>query len=310
MVSAAPLWSVLLAPLVLAGLAVVAVVGDGLLAARATGRRLTVGAALAPLAEVPRLLVTQRRTTLAPDRLLWRLAGSTIGVVAVLAVAVVPVGDRVVADLDVGVVWFNAMEALVWAALWLAGWGPNALFPLVGGYRFVAQGLGYQLPFMFALITAATGAQSLRVGDITAAQRGLWFVVWMPVAFLVYLTSVLAFSFVGPFDYPAARDIGGGVLAEMGGVDRLVLLAGRWLLLAAGAAMAVPLFLGGGFGPLLPAWAWSVVKAVAVLAVLVYARRRLPTLRADRYVELAWVILIPAAVAQALVPALVVLDRS
>jgi NADH-quinone oxidoreductase subunit H len=43
--------------------------------------------------------------------------------------------------------------------------------------------------------------------------------------------------------------------------------------------------------------------------VLVYVRRRLPTVRADRYVELAWVVLIPATVAQALVPALVVLNR-
>jgi NADH-quinone oxidoreductase subunit H len=309
MVSAAPLWSVLLAPMVLAVLAAVAVAGDGLLAARAAGRPLTPGAAAAPLAEVPRLLVAQRRTTLAPDALLWRLGVLTVPVAAVLAVPVVPLGNRVVADLDVGVVWFNAMEVMTWAALWLAGWGPNAPFALVGGYRFVAQGLAYELPLMFALISAATGAQSLRVGDIVTAQQHLWFAVWMPVAFLVFLASVLAFSFLGPFDYPAARDIAGGVLAETSGVDRLALQAGRWLLLTAGAAMAVPLFLGGGFGPLLPPWAWSLLKTLAVLAVLVYVRRRLPTVRADRYVELAWVVLIPATVAQALVPALVVLNR-
>lgn len=309
MVSLAPLWSVLLAPMLLGVLATVAVAGDGLLAAWTAGRRLSAGAAVAPLAGIPRLLVAQRRTTLAPDTLLWRLGVVTVPVAAVLAVPVVPLGDRVVADLDVGVVWFNAMEVLTWAGLWLAGWGPNALFPLVGGYRFVAQGLAYQLPFMFALITAATGAQSLRVADIVAAQHQMWFAVWMPVAFLVFLASVLAFSFQGPFDYPAAHDIAGGVLAEASGVDRLVLQAGRWLLLAAGAAMAVPLFLGGGLGPLLPAWAWSLIKTMAVLAVLVFARRRLPTLRAERYVELAWVVLIPATVVQALVPAIVVLNR-
>ncbi|MDW5327123.1 NADH-quinone oxidoreductase subunit H [Plantactinospora sp. KLBMP9567] len=308
-VNPAPLWSVLLAPVALAGFAVAAVTGDAVLAGRATGRRFAVGMAVTPLAEAARLLVAPPRTTVAPDRLLWRLGGAGVAVAAVLAVAVVPLGDRVVVDLDVGVVWFNAMEVVTWAAVWLAGWGPNALFPLVGGYRFVAQGLAYQLPFMLALITAATGAQSLRIADIVAAQRQLWFVVWMPVAFLVYLAGVLAFSFLGPFDYPAARDIAGGVLAETGGVDRLMLLAGRWLLLTAGAAMAVPLFLGGGLGPLLPAWVWSLVKTVAVLAVLVYLRRRLPTIRADRYVELAWVVLIPVAVAQALVPALVVLGR-
>jgi NADH-quinone oxidoreductase subunit H len=97
------------------------------------------------------------------------------------------------------------------------------------------------------------------------------------------------------------------VLAELSGPDRLVLQAGRWLLLTAGAAMAVPLFLGGGAGPLLPAWAWSAVKTMAVLILLVWGRRRLPVIRADRYAELAWVVLIPLAIAQALAVALVVL---
>ena len=85
--------------------------------------------------------------------------------------------------------------------------------------------------------------------------------------------------------------------------------AGRWLLLAAGAAMAVPLFLGGGAGPVLPAWAWSAIKTLAVLAVLTWGRRRLPVLRADRYAEFAWVVLIPLSICQALVPALVDLTR-
>ena len=181
------------------------------------------------------------------------------------------------------------------------------MLSLVGGYRFVAQGLAYELPLMFALISAAAGAQSLDVADIAVAQDHLWFVVWMPAAFAIYLASVYAFSFLGPFGYPAGRDLAGGVLAELSGPDRLVLQAGRWLLLTAGAAMAVPLFLGGGAGPLLPAWAWSAVKTLAVLVLLVWGRRRLPVIRADRYAELAWVVLIPLAIAQALAVALVVL---
>jgi NADH-quinone oxidoreductase subunit H len=298
-------WWVLVVPVVLGLLAVLGVVGDTAIDARVAGRRMSAAVVVAPLAEVPRLLVAARRTTPAADGLLWRSGVVAVPVAAVLSVLVVPFGTRVVADLDVGVVWFNAMEVLAWAALWLAGWGPNAVLSLVGGYRFVAQGLAYELPFMFALISAGAGARSLRVADIVAAQQHLWFVVWMPVAFLVYLAGVLAFSFLAPFDYPAGRDLAGGVLGEVSGPDRLLLRAGRWLLLAAGAAMAVPLFLGGGNGPLLPAWLWSVVKTLAVLAVLVYLRRRLPMVRADRYVELCWVVLIPATILQTLVPALV-----
>ncbi|OEV22217.1 NADH dehydrogenase [Streptomyces nanshensis] len=299
----------LAAPALLLGFAVLAVAVDAALAARDAGRAVTVSAAMRPLLAVPRALVAQPRRMPAPDRVLWRAGVVSVPVAAVLSTLVIPFGNMAVADLSVGVVWFNAMEVLTWAGLWLAGWGPNAAFSLVGGYRFLAQGLAYELPLMFALISTATGAQSLRVGDIAAAQNGLWYAVWMPVAFVVYLAGVLAFSFLGPFAYPVGQDIAGGVLSETSGVDRLMLQAGRWLWLAAGAAMAVPLFLGGGAGPVLPAWAWSLIKTLLVLAVLVAAVRRLPVLRADRYVEFAWVVLIPLTIVQTLVPALVNLSR-
>ena len=308
MVTSAPLWSVLVVPAVLAGFAAVAVLADAVLAARAAGRPARLAAA-GPVAGAARLLVAQRRVTLAPDALLWRLGLWTVPAAGMLAALVIPFGTVTASRMRVGVVWFNAMEVLTWAGLWMAGWGANSALSLIGGYRFVAQGLAYELPLMFALISAATGAQSLNVADIVAAQSHLWFAVWMPAAFIVYLASVYAFTFLGPFAYPVGADLAGGVLAELSGVDRLVIEAGRWLLLAAGAGMAVPLFLGGGAGPALPAWAWSAVKTLAVLALLTWGRRRLPVLRADRYAELAWVVLIPLSVGQALVPALVDLTR-
>jgi NADH-quinone oxidoreductase subunit H len=308
MVTSLPLWWVLAVPVVLTGFAAAAVMADAVLGARAAGRPARLAVA-GPVAEAARLLVAQRRVAPAADTLLWRLGLCTIPAAGVLAAVVIPFGTVTVSRMSVGVVWFNAMEVLTWAGLWMAGWGANSALSLIGGYRFVAQGLAYELPLMFALISAAAGAQSLNVADIAAAQSHLWFAVWMPAAFAVYLAGVYAFSFLGPFAYPAGRDLAGGVLAELSGVDRLVIGAGRWLLLAAGAGMAVPLFLGGGAGPVLPAWAWSAVKTLAVLAVLTWARRRLPVLRADRYAELAWVVLIPLSVCQALVPALVGLTR-
>lgn len=297
-------WGVLVLPAVLLAFAVAASSFNAVLAARAAGGPTDLAH---PLRVTAGLLVQQRRRTLAADSLLWRAAGISILVAAVLASLVTPLGQWAVSDLSIGVVWFNAMEVVAWAAVWLAGWGPNSAFGLVGGYRFVALGLAYELPHMFALITAATGAGSLRVGDIVAAQQELWFVVWMPVAFAVYLLSVLAMAFFGPFDQPVGADIAGGVMAELSGVDRLVFSAGRWLLLVSGAAMAVPLFLGGGAGPLLPGWTWSLVKTAVVLAALVWFGRRVPTVRVERFTEIAWIVLLPVTLVQALVVAIVVM---
>lgn len=304
-----PLWSVLVLPAVLAVLTVLAVAFDAVLSARAAGEVSVSRAAAVPLREVARLLVGQRRVTTAADGLLWRAGVLTVPVVALLAALVLPLGGVAVADLSVGVVWFNAMEIVVWAAVWLAGWGPNSALSLVGGYRFVAQGLAYELPHMFALITAATAAGSLRVGGIVEAQSHVWFVVWMPVAFVVYLLSAVAMAFWGPFDAPLGHDIAGGAAGELSGVDRLVFLGGRWLLLVVAAAMSVPLFLGGGHGPLLPPWLWTLLKTAVVLAAVVWLARRFPTVRMERFAEFAWVVLVPLTILQTLVVSVLVLAR-
>jgi NADH-quinone oxidoreductase subunit H len=128
----------------------------------------------------------------------------------------------------------------------------------------------------------------------------------MPVAFAVFLLSVLAMSFARPFDQAVAGDLAGGATAELSGVDRLVFLAGQKVLLVSGGAMAVPLFLGGGAGPWLPGWAWSLLKTAAVLGLLVWAGRRSPTIRVERFMEVAWLVLIPLTLVQALFVSVVV----
>ncbi|PRX45962.1 NADH-quinone oxidoreductase subunit H [Prauserella shujinwangii] len=302
-----PWWSALLLPAVVAVFAAGACSLDAALRARTAGAPGPAAAALLPVRSAAGLLVQQRRRTPAADTLLWRTAGVALLAAGVLASLVTPLGRWSVGDLSVGIVWFNAMEIVAWGAVWLAGWGANSMFGLVAGYRFVAQGLAYELPHMFALTSAAIGAGSLRVADVVAAQRDLWFVVWMPVAFVVFLLTVLAMAFRPPFDQPTGQDVAGGVLAELSGVDRLVFLAGRWVLLVSGAGMAVALFLGAGGGPLLPGWLWSVLKTAAVLAVLVWAGHRLPAVRMERFAEVAWLVLIPATLLQALFVSILVL---
>lgn len=294
-------------PVLLAGLAAVAATVSAGFAAVTAGRRVTTTELVAPVREGLRLLLVRRRTTLHPDALLWRIGGATVFVSAVLALAVVPIGEQAVVPSAVGIVWFNAVEALLWAALWLTGWGANSAVGLVGGYRFLALSLAYELPFMLVLITAAIRGASLDPAVVAQSQAELWSVVLMPVAFVVYLLSAVAFSFWGPFSQPAAGDVAGGVFAELSGVDRLVVVLGRYGWLVASAAMSVPLFLGGGSGPMLPDLAWQLIKTLVVLLVLVAARWRWPLVRAERFAEIAWLVLLPAVLLQALVVAVFVL---
>ena len=207
-------------------------------------------------------------------------------------------------------VWLNALDVTVWALVWLLGWGANAVRGLVGGYRFLALALGYELPLMFALVAPALAAGSLDLAVIGSAQDGLWYVVWMPVACGAYLLGVLGVALRGPLGSPAGADLAGGVLAELSGPDRLLALAGRHALLGAGAAAAVPLFLGGGAGPLLPAAAWVVLKALVLSVALAWVAARLPALAPHRLLGPAWLVLLPLVVAQDLLVAVVVVASS
>lgn len=271
------------------------------------GRGPLLAQAVEPVRSGVRWLTQQRRTTTAPDRLLWRVSCASVPVLALMSLAVVPVGGRTLMSTSADLVWFNALEALLWAAVWLVGWGPDAVHALVGGYRFLAQGLAYELPLMFALVTVGLGAGSLRVSDVVAAQQGLWFVVTMPLAFVVFCAGAAAFAFWGPFSSPAGADIAGGVVSELSGVERLLVEAGRAVFLGSSAALAAALFLGGGSGPWLPDPAWHLLKTLAVVAAVVVVGRRVPVLRPDRAVEVAWTVLLPATLVQALVVALLLL---
>jgi NADH-quinone oxidoreductase subunit H len=291
-----------LLPLGVAVLALAVASVNGAVNARAEGGAVRDGFA-APARETARLIRQQRRTLPGADSLLWRVAGAGLGIAAVLQVVVIPFGNFTFADLPVGLVWFNAIDVLLW---WLLGWGANSSWSLVGGYRFLAQALSYEIPLMFALTAPAIGAGSLRLLDVQAAQHSVWFVVWMPVSFLIYVASVVAFSSWGPFQSAVGVDIGHGVLAELSGIDRLLVLGGRYAVLVAGAAFSVPLFFGGGSGPLLPASIWVVVKIVAVLAGILALRRMFPTVRPDRLAEIAWVIVVPMVLVQLAVVAVIV----
>lgn len=286
-----------------------AVVINGLFEDRFAGRKLQAGRLLSPLRDGLRLLLKERRSTPMPDGLSWRLGGMIIFIVPLLAGVVIPIlPGLAVADLSVGIVWWTALMALLWVGVFLVGWSANSAFPLVGGYRYVAQALAYEMPLAIVVITVGLMAESLQVSQIVAAQsEGLWFVLWAPVAFAVYVLTATAQAFWGPFSTPIASDLAGGVKAELAGVDKLVFMIGRYLALVVAAAFAVPLFLGGHHGPWLPGWLWIAVKTLAMLILLVSTRWIWPRIRIDRFEGFAWVVLIPLTLVQLFVVGAIVL---
>lgn len=227
------------------------------------------------------LLLQQRRTTERPDAPAWALAPALFAGLAAVALAMVPLdGDLVVADPATGFVVFSAAIAMVMIAVYLHGWSPNSAFALHGAYRYGAQALSFQIPFLLAMLATAIPAQSLSIVDIVDAQEPLWNVIRQPAGLPLYLVVGVAVSFWGPLNLPDAADLAGGTSVEDAGVSRLLWKAARAAMLVAVAAMGAAVFLGGWWGPWLPGPAWVILKSVALLAVLVAATMTLGNLAA------------------------------
>lgn len=282
---------------VLAVGAYVVAVADRLAFDVVAGRRPAVAAALGwPVREVALRLHRQPVTTEAPDPITWALAPAAYLGLAAAALTVVPLApDLAVADVRTGIVVFGAAEALAIVAIFLRGWSPNSPFPLVAGYNFVGVALSYELLSMFVLIAAALPAESLSIGAIVESQEGLWNVIRQPLGLPLFLIVALGVTFSGPLNIVDSADMAGGGAAEDSGVRHLLWSVARAAMLVTFAAAAAAVFLGGWHGPLLPGGVWMAAKTATVALVLVSARHLLARVGPERFVRVAWTVLLPLA---------------
>ena len=217
---------------------------------------------------------------------------------AVLALAMVPwaPGFRGL-EFESGAILYSAALAYVTPAVFMAGWGAGRPLQVLGGFRFIALMLAFEMPIVMAVTAAAAPAESLRPADIVAAQDVVPLALSQPLAFALFVPAVMAVAFIPPFDLPQAEgELGGGAFSSYTGVHAAVVALAQKILLLGAAAMTVTLFLGGWQGPLLPPAVWMAIKTLAVAAAMLYAGRRIPRMEIDRLLPFAWKIAIPLAI--------------
>ena len=251
---------------------------------------------VAPVRQVAWLLSQSRTTTERPDVAGWALAPALLAGLAAFALALVPLAPGLVlADPDTGFVAFSAAIAFVMIAVFLHGWSPNSPLPLIGAYRYGAQALSFQIPFLLAMLSTALPAESLSIVRIVEAQEPLWNVIRQPLGLPIYLVVGLGVSFWGPLNLPDGSDLAGGTSVEDSGVARLLWATARSSMLIAVAAMGAAGFLGGWYGPFLPGPVWVIVKTLVLLAVILLAGHLFARVRIESFVIVSWAILIPLA---------------
>lgn len=231
------------------------------------------------------------------DRLLFETAPILLLMAALLAASVLPLyplGAYV--DLASGALFVNAALAYVLVAMIMAGWGPNGAFAMIGGWRFLGQTIAYSMLIVMPITAVAMRAESLLATDIVESQLGAWNVVYQPLGFVLFWIAAMALAFLRPFDLPNAEaELAGGVEAEYTGVRYGVWRLGRLALVLTLAAATTVFYLGGWHGPWLPGVVWSVVKTLAVAALMLSAGRYLPRISEADLLAWCWKLGIPLA---------------
>jgi NADH-quinone oxidoreductase subunit H len=203
-----------------------------------------------------------------------------------------------------------AMTSISVIGVLMAGWSSANKFSLMGGLRAAAQLIAYELPLVLAAAAVVMQAGTLSLIGIVEAQESQWFVLTQPIGFLIFFMAAVAELARPPFDMPIAdSEIIFGHITEYTGLKFAFLLLTEYGGIVVMSAVTAVLFLGGYQAPpflgAIPEPLWMAGKIFALAFVIIWLRATFPRLREDQLQRFSWLVLIPLALVQILVVAVV-----
>ena len=262
--------------------------------------------ALQTVADMLKLLSKQLLTPVAADRFTFLFAPVLVFLPTLCVASLIPVAQvQTFADMPNGLIVIVALSGITVISIFMAGWSSNNKYAVLGGMRSVAQVIAYEIPVLLAALSVVLIAQSLDLRQIAAGQR-VPYALLQPVAAVIYLIGITAETNRAPFDIPEAEsELVGGFHTEYSGMRFAMFFFAEYTNMLVLGALGATLFLGGWKGPLLPGPVWLLLKAYAVIFLMIWARWTFPRLRFDQLMSFAWKLLIPIALLNVAVTALV-----
>jgi NADH-quinone oxidoreductase subunit H len=314
---------------------------------RANLGRLTAFGLLHPLADGIKMITKEDFIPDGAHRTLHTLAPAAAMFPALVVFAVIPFGDVVhlfgreiplqVAKLNVGIVYIFAVSSLAVYGTMLAGWASNNNYALLGGLRASSQMISYELSMGLSILGILMIYQSAQL-DVIVRQQGellwgflpMWGIFLQPLAFFLFLAAALAENKRVPFDLPEGESEIIGYFVEYSSMKFGMFFLAEFVEIIIVAGLTTTLFFGGWQVPYLQAdgfhwpfalgmWAlphWLVVclqvgafslKVLLGCWILLVVRWSLPRFRYDQVMRLGWKVLLPLALVNLLVTAIVVL---
>ncbi|KAF0825286.1 NADH-quinone oxidoreductase subunit NuoH [Cytobacillus firmus] len=265
---------------------------------------------LQTVADVLKLLLKEDTIPKLADRPLFILAPVIAFAPAFMVLATIPFTDKLqFADIGVGLLYYIAISGLTTVGIVTGAWASNNKYALLGGMRAAAQMISYEIPLVMSVLGIILLTGSLNLNEIVEAQKNGWFIIWQPIAFIVFLIASTAELNRVPFDLPEAEsELVAGFHVEYSGFRWAFFMLAEYVYFFAMASLTTVLFLGGWlplpFLEFIPGAVWFALKFTAVIFVLVWFRVTFPRLRADQLMEFGWKVLLPVALANIFLTAL------
>ena len=278
---------------------------------------------LQPAADGIKLIFKEEVMPAGADKVLFFLAPILTMIPAIVIVAVIPLGPDVelfgrtirlcISDLNVGLLYILAIASVAVYGIVLAGWSSANKYALLGGLRASAQMISYEIALGLSIIGPIMLAGTLSLqGIVQAQQSSTWYVLWQPLGAMIFLIAGLAELNRAPFDMPEAeQELTAGYFTEYSGMKFSLFFMGEYIKMVAVSAIATTLFFGGYLGPFVDKLPWLgilyfAIKTAGFLFLMIWIRLTLPRLRYDQLMAFGWKVLLPLALFNVVITAVVI----
>lgn len=276
---------------------------------------------LQSLADGIKLMLKEDLVVKRADKVVYILAPVVAAIPAFMAIAVIPFGPAgneisilgvrtpmQLTDLPIGILYILATASIGIYGIVLAGWSSGSTYPLLGGLRSCAQMISYEIAMGMSFAAVFLYSGSMSTSTIVESQQNRWFVLLLPVSFIIYIVAMVGETNRAPFDMPESEgDLVGGFNTEYSSIKFAMFMLAEYVNMVTVSAVAITLFLGGwrapwpistfweganhGWWPLL----WFTLKVQLLLFFFIWLRGTLPRVRYDQFMKLGWKVLIPVS---------------
>jgi len=256
------------------------------------------------LADLVKLMSKQEMAPDRADKPLYYMVLPAIVAMTVLVLAFLPFTNAFVGiNTSLGLLAVFVILSFSPILLFLAGWTSGNKFGSISAQRSVVMLISYEIPLFLVVAAIAMLSSSFSLATIVGMQNHFWYVLLMPLGFVIFFLVMLAEMERPPFDLREAdSELIAGWLTDASPPYYALALFLDYIRMFVGALLITILFLGGWLGPsILPAFAWLMIKVVLLTVFIVVIRATMFRMRIDKVLNLGWQYLTPLAMLNLLI---------